>query len=84
MSETGAGTLNVACHKCQFSGYAKPGTKAARLIRAALRPDEDAAPAPAPEPAPAPPPARKVKASTPTPPAPAPRVNSVFSMESLR
>ena len=47
VTENATGTLSVSCHKCQFSGYAKPGSKAARLIRAAMKPDEDAtAPAP--------------------------------------
>lgn len=44
VTENATGTLSVSCHKCQFSGYAKSGTKAARLIREKLRPDEDAVP----------------------------------------
>lgn len=43
VSENATGTLSLSCHKCQFSGYAKPGTKAARQIRAAMTPDDDAA-----------------------------------------
>lgn len=41
VTENSAGTLSLACHKCQFSGYAKAGTKAARLVRAAMTPDEE-------------------------------------------
>lgn len=41
VSENAAGTLSVACHKCQFSGYAKSGSRAARKIREKLEPDED-------------------------------------------
>lgn len=46
VSETATGTLSVSCHRCELSSYAKKGSKAARLIRADLRPDDDA-PAPA-------------------------------------
>lgn len=57
VTENAAGTLSVSCHKCQFSGYGKAGTKAARIIRGNMTPDEDA-PAPAkpktPDPDPAP------------------------------
>jgi hypothetical protein len=42
MSENPTGTLSVQCHKCQFSGYAKAGTKAARTLRASMKPDDDA------------------------------------------
>ena len=77
MAATDKGTLSVTCHRCQFSAYAKPGTKAARLIREAMKPDDDA---PAPSPAPAP-------AATPVPaPAPAPkarRAGTPFSMADL-
>jgi len=61
VSENTAGTLSVSCHKCQYSGYAKAGTKAARTIRAALKSDDDTPPAaphaapPKAEPKPAPP-----------------------------
>ena len=77
VAETGTGTLSVTCHRCQFSGYAKPGTRAARLIREAMTPDDDA-PAPTPAPAPA---ATPVPA--PVPPAKAPRVRVPFSLGSL-
>lgn len=81
VSETGTGTLNISCHKCQFSGYAKKGTKAERMIRAAMTPDDDAAPAPVPVPA-----SKTARATPPTPPAPPPAnkpANSVFSLASL-
>lgn len=55
VAETNAGTLSITCHKCQFSAYAKPGSKAARLIRERLTPDDDAPPAPEQTPTPAPP-----------------------------
>ncbi|MDB5966153.1 MAG: hypothetical protein JWQ72_2653, partial [Polaromonas sp.] len=35
-------TVNVKCHRCEFSGFAQPGTKAARLILAAMKADDDA------------------------------------------
>lgn len=41
VSENAAGTLSVSCHRCQFSGYAKAGTKGARTIRDQMTPDED-------------------------------------------
>lgn len=62
VSETGAGTVNVKCHRCELSAYAKPGTRAARLIRAAMTPDDDA---PAPKPAPAAPPVDAAPKATP-------------------
>jgi len=46
ISRTGTGTLSLSCHKCQFSGFAKAGTKAHRLILADMTPDDDADPAP--------------------------------------
>lgn len=78
VSETAAGTIAFGCHKCQASGYAKAGSKAARLFRQHMTPDADAEPAPKPEPAPAPAPADKKK------PAPTPKpANSVFSLGNL-
>lgn len=73
VSETAAGTLNVSCHRCQFSGYGKAGTKAKRLIEAAMTRDSDAAP-PAPATTPAP-----VAPS----PSPAPKRASAFSIGDL-
>ena len=85
VSETGTGTLNISCHKCQFSGYAKKGTKAERLIRAAMSPDEDAgAPAPAPAaPAPAPKAPKAAPVASPSPPPPRKPASSVFSLADL-
>jgi len=48
VTENATGTLSVSCHKCQFSGYGKAGSKAARTIRGNLTPDDDAPTAPAP------------------------------------
>ena len=75
VSENAAGTLSVSCHKCQYSGYAKAGSKAARLVRAAMQADEDAVqtkPAPIRPAADEPPP--KVQPKT---------ANSVFSLANL-
>lgn len=89
VTETGAGTVNLKCHRCELSSYAKPGSRAARLIRQDMTPDDDAPPAAA---AATPPPAKPVKAapvaSKPTaPPAAAAPVkkipNSVFSLSDL-
>lgn len=52
VSENAAGTLSVSCHKCQYSGYAKAGSKAARLVRSSMTADDDATIAPAADPAP--------------------------------
>lgn len=95
VTETGAGTVNLKCHRCELSSYAKPGSRAARLIRQDMTPDDDAPPAPAAAPA-APPPAAKqvTKATAPatpknaaTPPpaaAPVKKIpNSVFSLSDL-
>jgi hypothetical protein len=41
VSQNATETLSVQCHKCQFSGFAKAGTKGARLIRANLKTDDD-------------------------------------------
>ena len=72
VSETGAGTLNISCHRCQFSAYGKAGTKAKRLIQAAMTPDEDAAPAASPKPPVAAAPKAPPKGDTKPPAAPAP------------
>ena len=47
VSRSKGNTLNVKCHRCDFSGYAQPGTRAARLIEQRMTPDDDASPAPA-------------------------------------
>lgn len=66
VDQTKADTLAIGCHKCGFSGYAKAGTKAKRLVLAAMTPEvDDTQPKPSPAPAPVPTP-------TPTPP-PKPR-----------
>jgi DNA-directed RNA polymerase subunit RPC12/RpoP len=65
VNQTDKGTLSITCHKCQFSAFAKPGTKAKRLIQAALvaDPDDEATAKPQPtEPAPPAPPAAATKA----------------------
>lgn len=95
VTETGAGTVNLKCHRCELSSYAKPGSRAARLIRQDMTPDDDAPPAPAAAPnaekteawlpAKEKPPAAPKKAPPP-PPAPAPVKkipNSVFSLSDL-
>lgn len=67
VEETGANTLQWKCHRCQGAGFGKAGTRAKRLIEAAMTPDTEdetppastaAAPAAAPAATPAPP-ARK-------------------------
>ena len=35
-------TISVRCHRCEYSGFAKAGTKAARAILAQMTPDQDA------------------------------------------
>lgn len=55
VSENATGTLSVKCHRCEFSGFATKGTKAARAIRGQLKPDDDETPTAAPPAAPAPP-----------------------------
>jgi hypothetical protein len=42
VSRTATGTLSITCHKCEFSGFAKNGTRAHRLVTAALTLDDDA------------------------------------------
>lgn len=81
VTETGAGTVNLKCHRCELSSYAKPGSRAARLIRQDMTPDDDAPAAPAPA---APPPAKPAKAAPPAPAAPAKKIpNSVFDLSQL-
>lgn len=52
-----AGTVSIACPECDFSGFAKKGTQAARTLTAGLGGD------PAPEPKPADPPKPRAPAS---------------------
>ena len=49
VTETDKGTLSITCHKCQFSAYAKAGTKAKRLIQAGMTLDDEDAPKGKPE-----------------------------------
>lgn len=62
LSENPTGTLSVQCHRCQFSGFAKAGTKAARTLRGQMKPDDEPA---------APPPAKPKTTPASTAPAPA-------------
>lgn len=80
VSRTGTGTLSMVCHRCEYSAFSKPGTKAHRLTSAALTLDDDA---PAADPAPAKP-AKASKAAPAADPAPAlRRPVSVFSLGDL-
>ena len=69
VEKTGAGTLQLKCHKCGFSAFAKAGTKWRRDVEAAMTLDEPADPAP--------------KAPAPPPPAPVVKPASVFSLGQL-
>lgn len=61
VDEKATGTLSIGCHKCGMSSFAKPGTRAKRLVIEHMTPEDDgSAPAPAAKPAPSPTP-------TPTP-----------------
>lgn len=63
ISRNDHGTVTVRCHRCEFSGYAKGGTKAARHILAGMTPDaEGGAPAADPAPAGDPPKAKPARA----------------------
>lgn len=53
VKETKGAGVSVCCPWCDFSGYAKAGTTAARNIKAKMKPDAAETPAPAPKPAPA-------------------------------
>ena len=60
LSRNDHGTVTLRCHRCEFSGYAKAGTKAARDLLAGMKPDAEggapaaaAAPGATAEPAPA-------------------------------
>lgn len=41
VSETKTGTLSITCHRCEFSAFAKPRTKAQRLVAAQMVRDQD-------------------------------------------
>lgn len=83
ISRTATGTLSLTCHRCEFSGFAKVGTKAHRLTTAAMTPDEDETGAPAP--VSDPPPAKTPKAPKPPTPTPTPprAARSVFDLAQL-
>lgn len=82
ISKTATGTLSLTCHRCEFSGFAKVGTKAHRLTTAAMTIDDDETGAPAPVIDPTPAKAPKApKAPTPTTPPRAAR--SVFELADL-
>lgn len=77
VSRTATGTLSVSCHRCEYSGFAKMGTKAHRLTLAAMTPDEDADEGTATA-------AKPPKASAPPAAAPEPKKrNSVFDLGDL-
>lgn len=67
VEKTAAGTLQLKCHKCGFSAFAKAGTKWRRDVEAAMTlDDEPADPAPPapknnPTPAPADPPKKPAR-----------------------
>ena len=75
VSKTATGTLSLNCHRCEFSGFAKTGTKAHRLVSAATTLDPDYE-----EPAGNPVPELKTPAQKAAKPKP---VNSVFSLSEL-
>lgn len=82
ISRTATGTLSLTCHRCEFSGFAKVGTKAHRLTNAAMTMDEDdaAASMPISEPQTAKAPKAAKAPPTPTPPRAA---RSVFQLADL-
>lgn len=85
MSRTTTGTLSVTCHRCEYSGFAKVGTKSHRLTLAAMTPDEDADEGQAPAAKPAKTAKAPKAAAEPTPPAPPEpkKRNSVFDLGDL-
>lgn len=42
VSETKTGTLSITCHRCEFSAFAKPRTKAQKMIAQNMVRDQDA------------------------------------------
>lgn len=80
VKEAENGTLNASCAWCDFPGWAKAGTLAARIIRSKLKPGAAGAAAAQPAPAPAPkPPATAAATPVPTP-APRKAPISVFHL----
>lgn len=79
VTETAGGSLSMKCGFCGFSCYAQPGTKSARAIRAAMTPEDGAAPAAAPAPAPAP----AAEETRPAGAQPVRKVASVFDLSQL-
>lgn len=71
VEQTAAGTLQLKCHKCGFSAFAKAGTKWRRDVEAAMTLDEE--PEPDPEP----------KLNPVIKPEPAKKPASVFSLGQL-
>lgn len=41
VSETKTGTLSITCHRCEFSAFAKPRTKAHKLVSSQMVRDQD-------------------------------------------
>lgn len=80
ISRTGTGTLSVTCHRCEYSGFAKVGTKAHRLTMAAMTADDDAPADPAPQAKPPKAPKAAPPAADPPPPK---KSSSVFSLGDL-
>lgn len=78
VTKTAGGSLSMKCGFCGFSCYAQPGTKSARAIRAAMKPEEGA------EPSEAAPAAASGSPSESPAPAPSKVANSVFSLGGLR
>ena len=77
LSKNEHGTVTLRCHRCEFSGFAKAGTKSARDLQARMKPDADAAPEPKP--------AKPAKAAPTPEPTPQPRrvPNSAFALGEL-
>jgi hypothetical protein len=78
VTRTGAGTLNLKCHRCEFSAYGKPGSRAARLIAEKMTADEDAT-----EATPTAQPKTDAPAPPKTPKTPPPRTASAFAIGNL-
>lgn len=74
VDEKATGTLSIGCHKCGISSFAKPGTRAKRLVMAAMTPEEDDTQKPASTPATSPAP----EPVTPTPTPAAKRGHGTF------
>jgi hypothetical protein len=76
VSKTATGTLSLNCHRCEFSGFAKSGTKAHRLVSAGttLDPEYEDPADQVPKPAQTTPAGKPAKPKVP---------NSVFDLASL-